>query len=69
MSLPEYILYNGSFALKSNFSLSITNRAFRFGDGLFETMFGASDNIFFFEDHLQSLYTSLIHRTSYSRNM
>jgi branched-subunit amino acid aminotransferase/4-amino-4-deoxychorismate lyase len=36
--MPNGIIYNGSFFDKDNFGLDYQNRAFRYGDGFFETI-------------------------------
>lgn len=55
MSVNSFILYNGEYHFKDEFGLSFKNRAFRYGDALFETMHANGTEIQFFEDHLTRL--------------
>lgn len=52
MAVNSFILYNGKYHLKDEFGLSFKNRAFCYGDGLFETMHANGTEIQFFEDHM-----------------
>ena len=52
MAINSFILYNGEYHLKDEFGLSYKNRAFYYGDGLFETMHANGTDIHFFEDHM-----------------
>ena len=52
MPVNSFILYNGNYHLKDEFGLSFKNRAFCYGDGLFETMHANGTEIQFFEDHM-----------------
>ncbi len=52
MAVNSFILYNGEYHLKDEFGLSYKNRAFCYGDGLFETMHANGTDIQFFEDHM-----------------
>jgi branched-chain amino acid aminotransferase len=51
----EFIVHNGNFISKSDFNINPTNRAFRYGDGVFETLFVSSGKIHFFEEHFARL--------------
>lgn len=51
-------LYNGNFTDHSEL-LSTQNRAFLYGDGLFETMKVANGKVLFFEDHYFRLMASM----------
>jgi len=55
MAVNTFILYNGEYHLKENFGLSYKNRAFCYGDALFETMHANGSDIQFFDDHLVRL--------------
>ena len=46
-----YLIYDGVLFSSNALLLRTTNRAFRFGDGLFETMHYHKGNILFFDDH------------------
>lgn len=46
---------NGEFIAKADFSLPIENRAFRYGDGLFETMHANGQKIQFLHNHYNRL--------------
>ncbi|MCA0350208.1 MAG: aminotransferase class IV [Bacteroidetes bacterium] len=52
------INFNGSIQ-NSDFNVSITNRSFLFGDGIFETMKIVDGKILFFEDHYFRLMASM----------
>ena len=53
------INFNGNFESKNDFSLSIQNRAFKFGDALFETIKVEDGRIVFIEDHYFRLMASM----------
>ena len=55
MTINSFILFNGDYHLKESFGLSYKNRAFSYGDGLFETMHANGTEIQFFNDHLTRL--------------
>ena len=55
MAVNSFILFNGKYHLKDEFGLSYKNRAFCYGDGLFETMHANGTEIQFFKDHLTRL--------------
>lgn len=59
MKVNSFILYNGEYHLKDEFGLSYKNRAFCYGDGLFETMHANGTDIQFFEDHMIRLMYSM----------
>lgn len=59
MAINSFILYNGEYHLKDEFGLSIKNRAFCYGDGLFETMHANGTEIQFFDDHMIRLKYSM----------
>lgn len=53
------INYNGAILKKEDFSVGSDNRAFRYGDGLFETMRYSNGLIYFYEDHYFRLMGSM----------
>lgn len=52
-------IYNFRFTEETMVSLSLHNRAFQYGDGLFETMRFQEGRILFLEDHLERLSAGL----------
>src|SRR3989339_931158 len=54
-----YINYNGTFHKAENPVLSHKNRAFCFGDAVFETMFAYQEKVYFFSDHFERLQKSM----------
>jgi branched-chain amino acid aminotransferase len=52
MAVNTFILHNGEYLFKDEFGLSYKNRAFYYGDALFETMHANGTEIQFFEDHM-----------------
>jgi len=52
MPVNSFILYNGNYHRKEDFGLSYQNRAFSYGDALFETMHANGTHIHFFADHM-----------------
>ncbi|MBU8891546.1 MAG: aminotransferase class IV [Bacteroidales bacterium] len=52
MPVNSFILYNGEYHFKDDFGLKPGNRAFCYGDALFETMHANGTEIQFFEDHM-----------------
>jgi len=55
----EYVCFNGSFYPKSECPVDTSNRAFRYGDAIFETIRYSSDKPLFIEDHFKRLKWSL----------
>lgn len=55
MAVNSFILYNGEYHFKDEFGLSYKNRAFCYGDALFETMHANGTEIQFFSDHITRL--------------
>ncbi|MFT5762471.1 MAG: branched-chain amino acid aminotransferase [Polaribacter sp.] len=51
--------YNGDLINKNDFSISVNNRAFKYGDGIFETMNVIHNNVVFWEDHYFRLMASM----------
>ena len=52
----KYINFNGENIKSENFSLQITNRGFKYGDGIFETIRTANKEPLFFKEHLTRLF-------------
>src|SRR6056297_1170881 len=52
MPVNSFILFNGHYHRKEDFGLSYQNRAFCYGDALFETMYANGTQIQFFADHM-----------------
>jgi branched-subunit amino acid aminotransferase/4-amino-4-deoxychorismate lyase len=53
--MQEYILYNDEFISANQPVLSVSNRSFKYGDGLFESMRMANGKLKFAEQHAQRL--------------
>lgn len=51
--------YNGNLLAENNPLFTEANRAFRYGDGLFETIRGFGETLFFWEDHYLRLMASM----------
>jgi len=59
MAAHLFVCYNGQYFSDSEFIFSSTNRAFRYGDGLFETMKMVNGKVLFFKDHYQRLNSGM----------
>ena len=59
MPIEPYICFNGDFVKEKQTVLTCQNRAFRYGDALFETIRVSSKKIFLFDDHLKRLTKSM----------
>ncbi|MFW5656415.1 MAG: aminotransferase class IV [Bacteroidota bacterium] len=57
--MNQYICDNGNFRKKEDYNISLNNRAFRYGDGFFETIRGFSTQPLLFEYHFQRIQKSL----------
>ncbi len=57
--MTEYINFNGEIIEKDNFCLELSNRAFRFGDSIFETIRVFDGEVIFIDDHYSRLISSL----------
>jgi branched-chain amino acid aminotransferase len=53
------INHNGNLIDTSEFQLTVENRAFKFGDGIFETIKILNGKVVFFEDHYFRLMASM----------
>tara|TARA_R110002124_G_scaffold276147_1_gene446835 strand:- start:601 stop:1437 length:837 start_codon:yes stop_codon:yes gene_type:complete len=51
--------YNGNLIYKNNFFVTTNNRAFKYGDAIFETISVINNNVVFFEDHYFRLMASM----------
>lgn len=55
----KYISYNGKVILTEEFRPEFNNRAFLYGDGLFETMHALGSGVQFFYEHIERLIRSM----------
>jgi branched-chain amino acid aminotransferase len=53
------INFNGELVLKENIKLTIDNRGFKYGDGIFETIKVVNKKVIFWEDHYFRLMASM----------
>ena len=53
------INFNGTLKSPENFTFTINNRAFKYGDGIFETVKVLNNNLVFWEDHYFRLMSSM----------
>jgi branched-chain amino acid aminotransferase len=53
------INFNGALGSSTNFTLTKENRAFKYGDGIFETVKVLNNNVVFWEDHYFRLMSSM----------
>ncbi|WP_347174445.1 aminotransferase class IV [Polaribacter uvawellassae] len=51
--------YNGDLINENDFSVSVNNRAFKYGDAIFETISVINNNVVFWEDHYFRLMASM----------
>jgi len=59
MIKSKYISHNGKIILTKEFRPEFNNRAFQYGDGLFETMHALGTNVQFFYEHIERLISSM----------
>lgn len=59
MEKNSYISYNGKTIKKSDFNLRYNNRAFLYGDAIFETMFASATRIINFKQHITRAISSM----------
>jgi branched-chain amino acid aminotransferase len=57
--MGAYIYLNGDFVPEEHAKISVLDRGFLYGDGLFETMRAYSGHVFMLNDHLSRLYDSI----------
>ena len=55
----KHISFNGKIYAEENFKQDINNRAFLYGDGLFETIHSSGGKIHFFYEHINRLIKSM----------
>ena len=55
----NYIIYNDDLIAENNFIINPSNRAFCYGDGLFETLILKNGKLLFLEDHINRLSEGL----------
>lgn len=55
----QFICYNGEFIRKNDLSISANNRAFKYGDGVFETIRVIKKELLFYNSHLRRLTLAL----------
>ena len=55
----SFLIYNNQLYPNTEILFGVTNRAFRFGEGLIETMLWRKDQVRFFNDHMERLHHSL----------
>ncbi len=59
MGSEGFISYNGQIIHKDELRLDLNNRAFQYGDGLFETMHASGNKVQFFYEHMERLIRSM----------
>lgn len=57
--MKEYVYLNGAYVLKEEAKISVFDRGFLYGDGLFETMRSYNGKVFKLKEHLKRLFNSL----------
>ena len=57
--MNNYVYLNGDFVLREEAKISVFDRGFLYGDGLFETMRAYSGRVFMLDGHLSRLFDSL----------
>ena len=51
--------YNGKILAEDDFKVSVQNRAFKYGDGIFDTLKCLNNHVYFVEDHYFRLMSSM----------
>ncbi|MCF6240203.1 MAG: aminotransferase class IV [Bacteroidales bacterium] len=59
MNKTQYISYNGQIIAAKEFGITMNNRSFQYGDGLFETMHAVGSQVQFFYEHIERLVESM----------
>ena len=59
--MEEYVYVNGHFVPKGEATISVFDRGFLYGDGLFETLRVYSRRVFMLDHHLLRLFDSINH--------
>ena len=57
--MVDHIYINGRFYTSSKAKISVDDRGFLYGDGVFETMRSYGGNVFMLPMHLERLFNSL----------
>lgn len=57
--MEKYVYLNGDFVSKEEAKISVFDRGFLYGDGLFETMRAYSERVFMLDEHLSRLFDSI----------
>src|SRR4051812_24342624 len=55
----KYLLHNAKLIKENEFTLNADNRAFLYGDGLFETIIVINNEILYAEDHFERLSSGM----------
>ena len=55
----NFICINGNYKIKDEYIFKISNRAFQYGDAIFETMFASHNQVRFFSEHIERLVNSM----------
>lgn len=55
----KYVFINGKLVIEHKARISVKDRGFLYGDGLYETLRGFKDNLFMLDAHVQRLFHSL----------
>ncbi len=58
--MSEYINCNGEYCRAEENAISVYNRAFKYGDALFETMFASGSEIPLYNEHIKRLVKSMM---------
>ncbi len=59
MENKQYLSYNGNIIEEDDLKIGINNRAFQYGDGIFETMHASGNKVQFFYEHIERLIRSM----------
>jgi len=59
MTDSKYIVFDGKILNEQEFKLGHRNRAFQYGDGLFETMHASGSKVQFFYEHIERLISGM----------
>ncbi len=57
--MKQYACYNGEFINEADVKISLTNRNFLYGDGLFETVRSVNGNPFFIDGHVARIQSCM----------
>lgn len=59
MISDKFIVFNGELILSKDYKMGLSNRAFRFGDSIFETIRVFNGRVVFIKEHIDRLFSSL----------